>query len=115
MTAPYKEITVVYGLLNTADTVQWIRINKAFLGMGNALVMAQQPDSINYPDILDVKLQEYEGSTLRKTFSLLRDSSIQKEPGVFATVPNILYRTNATDKILFAELKYANILLHQLR
>ena len=97
--APYKEITVVYGLLNTSDTVQWVRINKAYLGKGNALVMAQQPDSINYPDILDVKLEEYSNDVLQRTIQLKRDSGIQKEPGIFATSPNILYRTDTADRI----------------
>jgi len=100
VTAPYKETTVVYGLLDALDTIQWVRINKAYLGEGDAYVMAQQPDSINYPDILDVKIEEYnEGDMLLKSFFLMRDSSIVKEPGIFATTPNILYRTNGNDKI----------------
>jgi hypothetical protein len=99
VTAPYKEIPCIYGLLNASDTVQWVRINKAFLGEGNALIMAQQPDSINYGDILDVKLEEYLNGNVTKSIPLIRDSSVIKEPGVFATTPNILYRTNITDKI----------------
>lgn len=100
VTAPYKETTVVYGLLNASDTIQWVRINKAYLGDGNAYTMAQQPDSINYPDILDVKMEEHnELGAIVKTFNLVRDSSIQKEPGSFATSPNILYRTNGIDRI----------------
>jgi len=46
--APYKETTVVYGLLDPDTSVQYIKINKAFLGEGDALVMAQQMDSTNY-------------------------------------------------------------------
>jgi len=57
--APYKETMVIYGLLNTLDTAQYIRISKAYLGEGNALIMAQEPDSINYADILDVKLERW--------------------------------------------------------
>jgi hypothetical protein len=88
------------GLLNAADTVQWVRINKAYLGEGDAYVMAQVPDSINYPDILDVKIEEYnEGDVHLKSIFLIRDSSIVKEPGIFATTPNILYRTNGIDRI----------------
>ncbi|MBK8876748.1 MAG: hypothetical protein IPN13_23830 [Bacteroidetes bacterium] len=30
--APYKEIGVVYGLINPKDTVQYVRIQRAFLG-----------------------------------------------------------------------------------
>ena len=46
--APWKETTVVYGLLNVHDTVQYIKINKAFLGNGNEMSFAKVADSINY-------------------------------------------------------------------
>lgn len=48
--APYKEITVVYSLLNWQDDTLWIKINKAFLGDGNAFDYAQIPDSNEYSD-----------------------------------------------------------------
>ena len=49
--ANWKDVTVVYGLLDqTADTT-FIKVTKAFLGEGNALQFAQVPDSSNYPDI----------------------------------------------------------------
>jgi len=54
--ADYKEITIVYGLLDIDDDTTWIKITKAFTGPGNALIMAQNPDSSNYPYKLDAKL-----------------------------------------------------------
>src|SRR5204862_7713213 len=63
--APYKETMVIYGLLNP-DTmngkVQYIRISKAYLGEGNALIMAQERDSVNYADILDVNLERIDAN-----------------------------------------------------
>jgi len=53
-TAPYKEIMVVYGLLNPVDQTQYIRVGKAYLGEGNSIVMAQQKDSINFPRLFPV-------------------------------------------------------------
>ena len=44
----YKETPIVYGLLNKNDTVHYVRIQKGFLGEGNALLMAQYADSIYY-------------------------------------------------------------------
>jgi hypothetical protein len=56
--------------------------------------MAQQADSVNYADILEVKLEEYGANNkLLRTLQLLRDSSIGKNPGLFATAPNYVYRT----------------------
>lgn len=43
--APYKNVTVVEGLLNMRDSVHLIKINKGFLGEGDALVYAQVQDS----------------------------------------------------------------------
>ena len=45
ITASYKDVTVVYGLLDLGDDTTYLRINKAFLGDGNALLMAQVEDS----------------------------------------------------------------------
>ena len=56
--AEWKDITVVYGLLDQKNSVQYIKINKAFLGDGNALVYAQEPDSSNYGFPLTVLVEE---------------------------------------------------------
>jgi hypothetical protein len=48
--APYKEITVVYGLLDRNEDTVWVKVNKAFLGEGNALEYAQIADSNEYTD-----------------------------------------------------------------
>ncbi len=43
----YQESVAVYGLLDHTDTINYIRVNKVFLGTIDANVMAQQQDS-NY-------------------------------------------------------------------
>ncbi|MDP2723001.1 MAG: hypothetical protein Q8O72_09605 [Bacteroidales bacterium] len=52
----YKDITVVYGIVDVDSDTTWIKITKAFSGPGNALVIAANPDSSNYPFKLDVQL-----------------------------------------------------------
>jgi len=55
----YKEITVVYGVVNPADEVHYIRVHKAFLGPEDIIVMAKNPDSSTYPvEDLDVRIYE---------------------------------------------------------
>ena len=54
--ADYKEITIVYGLLDIADDTTWIKVTRAFSGPGNALLIAQNPDSSNFPYKLDVTI-----------------------------------------------------------
>src|ERR1041384_3099859 len=48
LNAPYREMPSIYAVLNPDDTVQIIRINKVFLGEGDANVMAKVADSVNY-------------------------------------------------------------------
>lgn len=57
--ADYKNITVVYGLLDSDKDTNYVKINKAFLGPGNALDIAMIADSCNYPFKLDAKIVEY--------------------------------------------------------
>lgn len=64
----YKDITIVYGLINPDDSISYIRIEKAFMTQGNINQSAQIPDSNLYPYKLDVKLisgdQEIEFDTI---------------------------------------------------
>ncbi len=62
--ADWKDVTVVYGLLDQTQDTTFIKITKAFLGPGDALQFAKIPDSSNYPDKLEVRLDEYNGTAL---------------------------------------------------
>src|SRR5438552_1913003 len=58
VSAPYKPITVIYGMMDIGDTAHYIRIQKAFLDEHkSALDMALDPDSNFYPS-LEVHLKE---------------------------------------------------------
>lgn len=57
--AEYEDINVVYCIMNPSIQRQYIRINRAFLTEGNALVAATEPDSSNYPYKLKVTVSEY--------------------------------------------------------
>lgn len=94
LNAPYKETMVIYGLLdaNAPDSTQYIRISKGFLGEGNALIMAQQPDSFNYADILKVTLKEVVNGNTVNTFTLERVDTIPKDQGLFAYPYQVYYR-----------------------
>ena len=79
----FKETAVIYGLLDHADTIHFIKINRAFIGPGNALEIAQIPDS-NYFDQVDATISEYMDGNLIRTWEL-RDTLIQNKDtnGVF--------------------------------
>lgn len=97
LTAPYKDITVVYGLLDAKEDTQWVRIQKAFLGDGDALAFAKISDSLYY-DTLVAYMIAYNGAGVKMdSFALERViDPFPKDSGVFANDINILYRTTHT-------------------
>ena len=84
--APWKDITVVYGLLNQNDSIHYLKITKAFLGEGNALMFSKIPDSSNYPDKLDVRVEGWEinskyDSSLKQTILFDTTTITNKQEG----------------------------------
>jgi len=94
VTAEWKDITVVYGLLNPLDTFTYIKVNKAFLGEGNALAMAANPDSSYYNfDEIVVTMEEYlNGNFTGKTFTFDTVMVHNKDLGDFYAPDQVLYR-----------------------
>ncbi len=93
VTAPWQDITVVYGLISQNDSVHYIKINKAFLGEGNALEYAQNADSSSYGNNLEVVLIEMsKGNELRR-FNFDTTSVYNKEPGLFYAPRQIIYKS----------------------
>lgn len=102
--APYKEIAVVYGLLDVSQPIQYVKINKVFLGKGDAYVMAQNPDSINFnPEDMNVYMEKYNGSDLLGTITLFDTIIPGAETGSFSKQNNIIY---ATRELLQESLTY---------
>lgn len=96
--APYKNITVVYGLLNADSTRNYIRIQKAFLDENkSAIDMAMVPDSSYYTSLV-VHMKE-----LNSSGSILSDETLQrvdlaaeglpKDSGSFFNAPNYAYKS----------------------
>jgi hypothetical protein len=85
LNAPYREIPSVYAVLDVSGTNHIIRINKIFLGEGDANLMAQVADSVNYPEgELKVTLKH----SSNKVY-LFKDSVLQTDPGAFSTTQRV--------------------------
>jgi hypothetical protein len=87
----WKETTVVYGLLDQSLPKQYIRIQKAFLGPDNAFDMAQQYDSINYVNQLDVRIERVYNNAVESYVTLSPDTVYNKEPGDFYAPMYVIY------------------------
>ena len=104
--ADWKEVIVVYGLLDQSQDKQYIRINKAFLGNEDAFVMASVADSINYnPNNLEVKIEKVSTSGNVVDTKILTDTIMFKEDGLFSVEENIIYVFD-TDNFLNEEKEY---------
>ena len=107
--ADYKDIPVIYGLLNATEDTNFVRINRAFSGSNENPINANQvaliADSCNYPGKLKAYIVEYKssygnqftptGDTLWLDTMTIRD----KQEGIFYAPDQKVYFT--TDKNKF--------------
>ena len=99
--ADWKDVPVVYGILNAEDTVHYVKLNKAFLGQGDVMMMAQEFDSLNYSgEDVGLRLLEMEESNIpnsdyvqRKQIELEPTDEFVKPEGVFSSPTQIIYKT----------------------
>lgn len=87
-----KEVMIVYGILDASTSTQYIKINRAFLGEGNALEYAQIPDSTVYPYLLDVTLDVLNNSGQQIRHYVADTVHIWKDGNVFFTGYQPYYR-----------------------
>ena len=96
----WKEIPVVYGILDKNEATHYIRINKAFLGDEDAFVMAQENDSINFSN-LTVRLIEFNATSGAAVDSFELDTTyVTLENGIFGDNGNQLQKLWKTTETL---------------
>lgn len=93
--ADWKEVPVVYCVLNPDDTVAWVRVQRCYLANDNLYNYTDIADSTNYPQgSLDVKLLQWRAKdtlrsqlvstgVLERTFDFTYTDTINKESGLF--------------------------------
>lgn len=92
----WKDTPVIYALLNLKDSVQFIRINRAFVAEDPYQVVGD-PDSINYGvDELRVTIQKMEQDSLvGDEIEFKPCFRFNKEDGIFTTKDYFVYRSDA--------------------
>ena len=88
ITGNFVETAVVYGLLDQADSLQFIKVTRAFIGPGNAYEIAQIPDSNYFASVTGTVTELSSGRVfnLRDTMVLNKD-----ENGLFYAPEQKLY------------------------
>jgi len=97
LVSDWKDVPVVYSLLDASDTAQYIRVEKAFLDPNtSALELAQVVDSLYY-DNITVKLIDPAGEELDFDLIDANLDGFQREDGIFASSPNYVYKRKTDD------------------
>jgi hypothetical protein len=91
--APYKDITVIFGLIDPGEDTIFLKINKAFLGEGNVMEMAKIEDSSIYVTSLKATIEEWENGDLKRSYNLDTITINNKEEGTFYNPYQIIYYT----------------------
>ena len=87
----FTETAVVYGILDTADSLHMIKITRAYIGPGDALQFAQIPDSSYFPSVTGTVTELINGSPAR-VFNLTDTTVLNKdENGIFYAPTQKLY------------------------
>ncbi len=102
-----KQTAVIYGLLDQADSVHFIKITRAFIGPGDAFEIAQIPDS-NYFQSVTGTVTEYVNGAKARTFTL-KDTIVDNKDvnGVFyAPYQKLYYFTTTSASPLIGGAEY---------
>ncbi|MFH1296433.1 MAG: hypothetical protein ABIJ04_04065 [Bacteroidota bacterium] len=109
LNADWKDVTIVYGILNQLDSAHYIKVTKAFLGPGNALEYAQIPDSSNYLMKLNVTLEAWSGSNLIAVYPFDTTTISTKDTGIFYFPNQLLY---VNDSVLNPVYDYTLVIIN---
>ena len=90
------EVPVVYAIMNQADTAQYFRVERAFVDPNvSGFVLAQRPDSLYYPNA-QVSVSQIRNGNVIATYQFQEvdgeTEGYPRQDGLFATVPNKLYK-----------------------
>jgi len=99
----WKDITVVYGILNQNVDTNYIRVTKCFLGNGNIYEMAKAKDSSYYKNV-KVILEEWNSNTLHNVINL-RDTTIVRNDVIFSDTSIVFYTTTQLSQNYVYKLK----------
>jgi hypothetical protein len=90
----YEETTIVYGMLDQSESLHFIKINKSFLGPGNAFDYAAIRDSSEYENV-DGKVEEWKDGVMTGREWILLDTVLtDREDGTFYGPEQTMYYFN---------------------
>ena len=105
--ADFREIPVIYGVLDAEADTNYIKITRAFYAQGDAYQVAQNPDSSNYPGKLDARLTEFCNGEKKREIVLDTITIHNKQEGTFYAPDQKLYYTTERLNLNTSKNKYS--------
>ncbi len=100
LAAPWKDVPLVYAILDPSRASQYVRVEKVFLDPEKSAVeVAQIADSLYYPEsaISVFLINKRTGKQVQLSRIDGTNDGIPRKSGVFATQPNWLYKTATSE------------------
>lgn len=98
--APWKDITVLIGLLDPQEDTNWVRVERGYLGTAPASASFDEPDSLYYQNIevalLEYRIDQFDNRAERTDSVVLIMDNTSRElngNGPFTTEGYRIYRT----------------------
>ncbi|HPB57987.1 MAG TPA: hypothetical protein PLH70_06420 [Bacteroidales bacterium] len=94
LNAPYRDVTFVYGVLDSQDSVHYLKIYKGVQTEGNPTQVVQDWTKLYYFDTISVTLTEFkEGQSTGRVITLDTTTSVPRLEGAFGYPTQLLYYT----------------------
>ena len=91
--ADYKQIPIIYGVLDASADTNYVKITRSYYVQGDPYESALNPDSSNYPGKLDVRIVEYRNGDSVREIILDTITIRDKAQGVFYAPLQKMYYT----------------------
>ena len=105
--AENREVPIVYCVLDIADSVQFLKLNKTYLLEQAALENPPHRDSMYFVGNIDIVLERWEGNKPVEIITFYPSTDISKDDGFFPSDDNIVYK--ADTRILSNTVYHLNI------
>lgn len=103
----FKEVDVVYGVINPDLVKNYLSVGRGFQTNGeSALDLANSKDSIYHSDSITVELIEFEGSEVSRSTQFKKETFYNREDGVFINPEHDLFVTDSNDFAIKDNKKY---------
>lgn len=92
--APNLDVPIVYCLLDTEDSVQYLKLNKTYLVYTAAVENPPLSDSQYFEGNIQVVLERWENNRPVEVIEFLPTNEVPKQPGFFPNDKNLLYKAD---------------------